>query len=165
MYVLEWNNSTSYYRYIQCSIKCMYNWITAIQSIFQFYSILQIFSVLTDCCTLAVMVLILLGSQITMSASEPTAIRPLRGYRLKILAALVLVTATNWFSSIFPIACREQIKWWLINATCTSIHINIHADVLTTALSQTKPILSSTPLVPSGIRVKLSFPMAFWEVL
>lgn len=50
---------------------------------------------LTDCCCLAVMVLTLSGSQMTMSASEPTAIRPLRGYRLKILAALVDVTATN----------------------------------------------------------------------
>lgn len=43
------------------------------------------------------------GSQITKSASEPTAIRPFRGYRLKILAAFVLVTATNWFSSILPV--------------------------------------------------------------
>lgn len=37
--------------------------------------------------------------------------------------------------------------------------------MLTTALSQTNPILSSTPLVPSGIRVKSSLPIAFWEVL
>lgn len=58
--------------------------------------------VLTDCWSLEVMVLVLSGSQMTMSASEPTAIRPLRGYRLKIFAALVDVTATNWFSSIFP---------------------------------------------------------------
>ncbi|TNN38596.1 hypothetical protein EYF80_051229 [Liparis tanakae] len=33
--------------------------------------------------------------------------RPLRGYRLKILAALVLVTPTNWFSSILPVTWRE----------------------------------------------------------
>ncbi len=59
---------------------------------------------LTDCWSLALMVLTLSGSQMTMSASDPTAIRPLRGYILKILAALVDVTATNWFSSIFPMA-------------------------------------------------------------
>lgn len=47
------------------------------------------------------------GSHITRSLSEPTAILPFRGYRLKILAALVLVTATNWFSSIFPVACSH----------------------------------------------------------
>lgn len=40
-----------------------------------------------------------------------------------------------------------------------------YTNILTTALSQTKPILSSTPLVPSGIRVKSSLPIAFWEVL
>lgn len=57
---------------------------------------------------------------------------------MKTLAALVLVTATNWFSSIFPV---------------------------TTALSQMTDIRSSVPLVPSGIRVKLSFPTAFWAVL
>lgn len=47
------------------------------------------------------------GSHITRSLSEPTAILPFRGYRLKIFAALVLVTATNWFSSIFPVACSD----------------------------------------------------------
>lgn len=36
---------------------------------------------------------------------------------------------------------------------------------LTTALSQTTVMRSSTPLTPSGIRVKLSLPTAFWEVL
>ena len=36
---------------------------------------------------------------------------------------------------------------------------------LTTALSQMTDIRSSVPLVPSGIRVKLSFPTAFWAVL
>lgn len=48
------------------------------------------------------------------------------------------------------------------------LHIEKHGhkcSLLTTALSQTKPILSSTPLVPSGIRVKSSLPIAFWEVL
>lgn len=48
-----------------------------------------------DLWLLAVKVFILSGSQMTTSASEPTAIRPFLGYRLKILAALVLVTATN----------------------------------------------------------------------
>ena len=38
------------------------------------------------------------------------------------------------------------------------------SNCLTTALSQTTDILSSIPLVPSGIKVKLSFPMAFWAV-
>lgn len=44
---------------------------------------------------------------------------------------------------------------------------NMYTDYCprTTALSHTKPILSSIPLVPSGIRVKSSFPIAFWEVL
>lgn len=36
---------------------------------------------------------------------------------------------------------------------------------LTTHLSQMMDILSSVPLVPSGIRVKLSLPTALWEVL
>lgn len=36
---------------------------------------------------------------------------------------------------------------------------------LTTALSQMTDIRSSTPLVPSGMAVKLSFPIAFWAVL
>lgn len=51
----------------------------------------------------AEMIFVTSGSHRTRSASEPTAMRPLRGYKLKILAALVLVTATNWFSSIFPV--------------------------------------------------------------
>lgn len=59
---------------------------------------------LTDLWLLAVIVFTLSGSQITTSASDPTAIRPFLGYRLKILAALVLVTATNWLSSILPVA-------------------------------------------------------------
>lgn len=74
------------------------------------------FCPLTDCWSLALMVLTLSGSQMTMSASEPTAIRPLRGYRLKILAALVEVTATNWFSSILPMAWqREEHKFRMID--------------------------------------------------
>lgn len=57
----------------------------------------------TELWLLAEMIFVMSGSHSTRSASEPTAIRPLRGYRLKILAALVLVTATNWFSSILPV--------------------------------------------------------------
>lgn len=38
------------------------------------------------------------------------------------------------------------------------------SSFLTTALSQTTDILSSMPLVPSGIEVKLSLPTAFWAV-
>ena len=126
-------------------------------------------SVLTDCWSLALMVLTLSGSQMTMSASDPTAIRPLRGYRLKIFAALVDVTATNWFSSIFPIALGRGREVAVKRLTSHSqLHTATHrhrCSFLTTALSQTKPILSSTPLVPSGIRVKSSLPIAFWEVL
>ena len=62
----------------------------------------------TDWWFLAEMILVTSGSQSTRSASEPTAMRPLRGYMLKILAALVLVTDTNWFSSIFPDTWREH---------------------------------------------------------
>lgn len=40
-----------------------------------------------------------------------------------------------------------------------------HDLILTTALSQMTDIRSSTPLVPSGMAVKLSFPIAFWAVL
>lgn len=86
----------------------------------------------------AEMVRFLLGSQTTMSASEPTAITPFRGYRLKILAAFVLVTATNRMGSIMP-AC--------------------------TPFSQTTDILSSTPFTPLGIFVKSSLPRAFCSVL
>ena len=49
----------------------------------------------TDWWFLAEMILVTSGSQSTRSASEPTATRPFRGYRLKSLAALVLVTATK----------------------------------------------------------------------
>lgn len=41
----------------------------------------------------------------------------------------------------------------------------VRPSLLTTALSQMTDIRSSVPLVPSGIRVKLSFPTAFWAVL
>lgn len=50
------------------------------------------------------------ASQMTRSLSEPTAIRPFRGYRFRILAALVLVTATNVFSSILPVTWGEPDK-------------------------------------------------------
>lgn len=36
---------------------------------------------------------------------------------------------------------------------------------LTTHFSQTTDMRSSTPLVPSGMRVKLSLPTAFWAVV
>lgn len=129
---------------------------------------------------------------------------------LKILAALVLVTATNSFSSIFPVTCRETAKQiWIVynclqassitthvgvwcpedkdlversatgfllwnsgkthfrnltNSLCVGHLRAIGSKLLTTALSQTTDILSSIPLVPSGIKVKLSFPTAFWAV-
>lgn len=62
----------------------------------------------TELWLLAEIILVESGSHSTRSASEPTAMRPLRGYRLKILAALVLVTATNWFSSILPVTWNES---------------------------------------------------------
>lgn len=62
----------------------------------------------TELWLFAEMIFVTSGSHSTRSASEPTAIRPLRGYRLKILAALVLVTATNWFSSILPDTWKES---------------------------------------------------------
>lgn len=70
----------------------------------QFFFLAGFPLLLTDLWLLAVIVFTLSGSQITTSASDPTAIRPFLGYRLKILAALVLVTATNWLSSILPVA-------------------------------------------------------------
>lgn len=86
----------------------------------------------------AEMVRFLLGSQTIMSASEPTAMTPFRGYKLKILAAFVLVTATNRVGSIIP-AC--------------------------TPFSQSTAILSSTPFTPLGIFVKSSLPRAFCSEL
>lgn len=65
---------------------------------------------LTDWWVFAVTIFTASGSQMTRSPSEPTAILPFRGYRLKIFAALVLVTATNWFSSIFPVACSDTSR-------------------------------------------------------
>ena len=71
-----------------------------------------------------------------MSASEPTAMHPFLGYMLKILAALVDVTATKRVGSILP-------------------------D--TTPFSQIKDILSSTPLTPSGILEKSFLPISFCD--
>lgn len=62
------------------------------------------------------------------------ALRTFLGYMLKILAALVLVTATNLFGSIFP---------------------------ETTPFSQIMDMRSSTPLTPFGILRKSSFPSCF----
>ena len=44
---------------------------------------------------LALMVCLAVGSMMMMSASEPAAITPFLGYRLKALATLVLVTRTK----------------------------------------------------------------------
>lgn len=76
-----------------------------------------------------------LGSQMTISASEPTAMHPFFGYMLNILAALVDVTATKRAGSILP---------------------------ETTPFSQMSAILSSTPLTPFGILVKSPLPISFW---
>lgn len=74
------------------------------------HSICMQMCALTRLWLLAEMILVISGSHNTRSASEPTAMWPLRGYRLKIFAALVLVTATNWFSSILPVTCKEQCE-------------------------------------------------------
>src|SRR4030042_3591035 len=42
------------------------------------------------------------GSQMTISASAPGVREPLRGYKPKIFAGLVLVNATNWFGVSLP---------------------------------------------------------------
>lgn len=144
----------------------------------------------TELCVLAVTVRTASVSQMTRSASEPTAIRPLRGYRLSSLAALVLVTATNMFSSILPVVYEISHTYTHIDREAATNISNRYGHVLqvaaassdallplfyrykeeekvipTTALSQTRDILSSTPFTPSGIWVKSSFPMAFWETL
>lgn len=89
-------------------------------------------------CVWAEIVRFLVGSQTTMSASEPMATTPLRGYKLKILAAFVLVTATNRGGSIRPAF---------------------------TPFSHTTDILSSTPFTPFGIFEKSSLPRALSSAL
>ena len=78
------------------------------------------------------------GSHTTTSASDPGAILPFFGYRLKIWAALVEVTSTNLHSSMMPSL---------------------------TPLVYTIDMRSSTPLTPLGILVKSSFPSALCSVL
>lgn len=126
---------------------------------------------LTRLWLLAEMILVISGSHSTRSASEPTAMRPLRGNRLKILAAFVLVTATNWFSSILPVTFWDRMKNHILSVYDHFLHernfwnvLKVGRIKLTTHLSQIRDILSSVPLVPSGIRVKSSLPMARWEV-
>lgn len=43
---------------------------------------------------------------------------------MKTLAALVLVTATNWFSSIFPVTCGAQDT-----CMCEYMHANAHTHM------------------------------------
>lgn len=52
----------------------------------------------------------------------------------------------------------QKKMWSFIYFYTTSLY---DLRQLTTALSHTTDILSSIPLVPSGIRVKSSFPTAF----
>lgn len=73
---------------------------------------------------LAEKILVSLVFQMTRSASEPTAIRPLQGYMLKILAAFVLVTATNSFSSILPVA------WWSENMSFMRIVLTLYLQYM-----------------------------------
>lgn len=54
---------------------------------------------------------------------------------------------------------KEEIKERL------SLDLDGFIAVLTTALSQMRDILSSTPFTPSGIWVKSSLPIAFWDTL
>jgi hypothetical protein len=74
------------------------------------------------------------GSQIKTSASAPCYITPLRGYMLKILAVWEEVARTKSDAVIAPVL---------------------------TPLVHTTDILSSIPLQPFGIFVKLSLPMRF----
>mmetsp|Transcript_10612 Transcript_10612/g.26008 ORF Transcript_10612/g.26008 Transcript_10612/m.26008 type:complete len:230 (+) Transcript_10612:473-1162(+) len=88
-------------------------------------------------CVLALIVRVPLGSHSTRSASAPGAMAPLRGKMLKILAALVEVTATNSDGVSRPV----PTPW------CHSTDMR-----------------SSTPPVPLGILRKSSLPMAFCGV-
>ena len=77
----------------------------------------------------------------------------LRGYKLNILAAVVLVTSTKRHGVILPLYYRRHF----VSINTTYIHTYIH----TTPFSHTTDILSSTPLTPFGIRLKSSLPNAF----
>lgn len=60
----------------------------------------------------------------TRSASDPTAMIPFLGNKLNILAALVLVKATNWFWSIYPAFWNYNIKlgiFFILNAENNSL--------------------------------------------
>src|SRR5580700_4535110 len=85
-------------------------------------------------CLSAEMVLLALGSQMTRSASEPTATAPFLGKMLRMRAQLAEVTETNSSLVIRP--------------------------VLTPAVHSTG-ILSSSPPVPFGILVKSVRPSRF----
>merc|ERR1719233_670130 len=85
-------------------------------------------------CSSLVIVLLLLGSQITMSASDPTAIHPFLGKILSSLAGTEEDTSTNLDLEIFPV--------W-------------------TPFCQRTRSLSSTPMIPVGIFLKSSLPRAF----
>ena len=100
----------------------------------------------TDWWFLAETILTASGSQITRSLSEPTDILPLRGYRLKILAAFVLVTATNWFSSIFPVACKNTHTHKMILPGLLSSEQGDHSSV------QFSPSVVSNSLRPQGLQ-------------
>lgn len=67
--------------------------------------------------------------------------------------------------------CKMQHSWSYFSQLSMWTKLDIHfalwldsCSVHTTALSHTTDILSSIPLVPSGIRVKSSFPIAFCAV-
>lgn len=87
---------------------------------------------LTEWCVLAVMVRVASVSQMTRSLSDPTAIRPLRGYRFRSFAALVLVTATNMFSSILPVTWQQE---------------NTHLDLVTIHLNTQSHSIRSSPQI------------------
>src|SRR5660398_188013 len=74
------------------------------------------------------------GSRMTRSASLPGAMVPFRGYRPKILAGMVAVSATKRFRLI----CSSTTPW------------------------KRRVNRSSTPGSPFGIRVKSPRPSSFW---
>lgn len=72
------------------------------------------------------------------------ALRALASHRRAAALAGLVPQPVTWPEVMWPLATHPE-----------------HPRCLTTALSQMTDIRSSTPLVPSGMAVKLSFPMAF----
>lgn len=85
---------------------------------------------------------------LTQTGSHPSCPSPRTRHGNRILASQ---THTKIYQVICSGVLHEKSFWSVWNT-------------LTTHLSQIRDILSSVPLVPSGIRLKLSLPTARWEV-